>query len=466
VPDQRDRERVRALTDLAHALAISGREVDARARLDEADALMKSASMDEASLRLRLLLRRGSVHRADDPARAASAAEQALVLAATLPPSHDAVLAAYLVGEARALRGDADGAVQVLGGALALVKQRPELGASILAPLHTLMGDAEFARGRFDAAEASYRLGIDVERSRGGSGPLPHLLTVQFGRFLIRQERWREAAEAIAPTWDWARVQTSGYETTVPMASVTQGQALMGMGRWAEGLAALDLAVEQVSRLQDAADIAPSIAAARAAAWVRVQRLADAERALAAIDADLAQRSQPAPRAVLQARRALMVARGQAREALSAWRAERAAGGLAEVPDARAEPVALVEWATLLLASGQHAAAHQHATAAIAAFDARQAAGEPWRGATPAQAWRVAGAASLAQGRPGDALQALERAVALLRPQVDSARSPDLAEMLALQAEAAQGAGLPQQASAARRESVAIVAEGRRFASR
>jgi serine/threonine-protein kinase len=310
-PERRDRERVRALTDLAHALAISGREVDARARLDEAEALMKSAGLDEANLRLGLLLRRGSVHRADDPARAASAAEQALALARTLPPSHEAVQAAFLVGEARARQGHPDGAVQVLGEALALVKRRPELGASILAPLYTLMGDAEFARGRFAAAEASYRQGIEVERSRGGHGPLPHHLTMQFGRFLIRQERWREAAEAIAPTWAWARVQTSGYETTVPTASVTQGQALMGMGQWAEGLAALDLAVEQVSRLQDAADIAPSIAAARAAAWVRVQRLADAERALAAIDAELATRSQPAPRAVLQARRALLVARGQ-----------------------------------------------------------------------------------------------------------------------------------------------------------
>ena len=125
-----------------------------------------------------------------------------------------------------------------------------------------------------------------------------------------------------------------------------------------------------------------------------------------------------------------------------------------------------MQWATLLLASGQHAAAHEHAKAAIAAFDARQAAGEPWRGTTPAQAWRVAGTASLAQGRPGDALQALERAVALLRPQVDSARSPDLAELLALQAEAARRAGMPQQAAAARRESDSIAAEGRRFAGR
>jgi hypothetical protein len=461
-PAQRERERVRALTDLAHALAVSGREVDARALLDEAEALMKQTGLDEASLRLRLLVRRASVHRADDPARAASAAEQALVLAATLPPSHEAVQAAYLVGEARAAQGNPDGAVQVIGDALALVKRRPELGASILAPLHTLMGDAEFARGRYDAAEASYRQGIEVERLRGGNGPLPHLLTVQFGRFLIRQERWREVLEAMAPTWEWAKVQSSGYETTVPMASVTQGQALIGVGRMAEGLAALDLAVEQVARLQDAADIAPSIVAARAAAWVRVQRLADAERALAATEAQLAQRGLPAPRTVLQARRALHLARGQTREALDGWRAERAASGLAEVPDARGEPVALVEWAALLLASGQHAAAHEQAKAAVAAFDARQAAGEPWRGPTPAQAWRVLGAASLALGRPADALQALARAVALLRPQVDVSRSPDLAEMLALQAEAARRSGLPEQAAAARLESAAITSAGRR----
>ncbi|MGZ8320514.1 MAG: protein kinase domain-containing protein, partial [Telluria sp.] len=461
-PAERDRERVRALTDLAHALAIGGREVDARARLDEAEALLERAGLEEVPLRLRLLVRRGSVHRADDPARAASAAEQALALAGTLPPSVDGVLAAYLVGESRATRGEPDGAVSVIREAVTLVERRPELGASILAPLHTLLGDAEFARGRTDAAEASYRRGIEVERARGGSGVLPHLLTVQFGRFLIRQERWREAAEAIAPTWDWARGQTAGYETTVPMASVTQGEALVGMGRLDEGLAALDLAVEQVSRLQDAADIAPGILAARATAWVRVQRLTDAEQALADIDAKLARRSQPSPRSVEQARRALQVARGRAQEAVAGWRAERAASGRAEVPDASTEPAALVEWAQLLLASGQHGAAHAHATSAIAAFDARQAAGQPWRGATLAQAWRVAGVSAEALGRPRDALQALQRAAALLRPEVDTSRSADLAELLTMLAKAAERAGQPQQAADARREARAIAATGGR----
>ena len=74
----------------------------------------------------------------------------------------------------------------------------------------------------------------------------------------------------------------------------------------------------------------------------------------------------------------------------------------------------------------------------------------------------MAGASAQALGRPREALQALERAATLLRPEVDTSRSPDLAELLTMLAIAAERAGQPQQAADARREARAIAAAGRR----
>ncbi|KNZ31465.1 MAG: hypothetical protein AD742_15740 [Methylibium sp. NZG] len=452
-PGAREPEQVMALADLAHALAISGREADARARLDEAEAVMQRAQLTDAPLRLRLLVRRGSVHRADDPERAAAAAEQAWALAGRLPPSQDQVIAAYLVAEARVHhKGESEGALRVLNEAVPLLERRPDLGASILAPMHTLKGDAEFKLGRLDAAEASYRRGIAVERARGGSGALPNQLAQQFAQFLVRQERWRDAVDVLQPSWEWARTHTKDYETTVPMVSVTFGQALVAMGRLSEGLTALDLAVEQVARLQDAADIAPRIAAWRAMAWVRAQRLRDAELALASIDFELANRQMRSPPQVEQARREIQLARGRGSDALAGWRAERKAAGRTEVPDARKEPVAAVESARLVRASGDSATALAQAQAVIAAFDERAASGTPWRGATPAIAWQVAGEALLQLGRHREAAEALEQAAALLRPHVDTSRSLQLASLLGSLADAAKRTGQAERAAALVRE--------------
>jgi tetratricopeptide (TPR) repeat protein len=405
------RERVRLLLQVASVVA------DARARLDEADALWPAAGPGDAQLRLKLLVRRAAVHRADDPERAAAAAEQALALAATLPPSAEGTNAAFLAAEARVMQGEAERALPVVRDAVLLLQRQPALGASILAPLFTLQGDAEASLGRFDAAEASYRRGIEVESARGGSGTLPHYLRVQLARFFVKQERWAETAVLIAPTAAWARRMAGAYETTVPMATATEGEALLGLGRVAEAQAALDLAVQQVSRMQDAADIAPRIEALRASAWVASGRLDDAERSLAAIDATQARRGLPSAPQIEHARRELLLARGRPNEALAAWRAERAAGQRPEQPDPRHEPVAAVAWARLLHAAGQPVAALAQAQAAVEAFEARQAAGTPWRGVTWARAWQVAAAALLDLGRPGEAAEAKRRASALLAAQ-------------------------------------------------
>lgn len=456
-PPLRQVETVRALTDLAHALAVNGREADARSRLDEADALLARAGLgDDPQLRFKLALRRASVHRADDPARAAAAAEQALALSATLPPTPDHVNAAYLAAEMRLAQGDADGALPLLRDTLALVDREPELGASILAPLLQLLGDAEAALGQWDEAEQHYRRSVALERARGGSGVLPHLLTTQLARFLLRQERWREAGELNAPTFEWARGQTASYDAGVPIATATQAQVLLGLGRHAEGLAVLDLALQQLGRLQEAVDIAPRMQAVRVSAWLRQGRVADAGRELARLEAERTQRQLPESPQEARATRKWLVAQGRAGDALARWVTERQAAQQPGSPDPAAEPVAAVEYARLLLDAGQAEPALQAARAAVAAFEARAAAGRPWRGATVARAWQVAGQAERALGRPGPAVPLLERAVAAWRPQVDEAWSLDLAEALSALDGAARAAGRPAVAAAAAREAAAI----------
>jgi hypothetical protein len=124
------------------------------------------------------------------------------------------------------------------------------------------------------------------------------------------------------------------------------------------------------------------------------------------------------------ARREMLLARGRPAQALAAWRAERTAAQQPEQPDPRSEPVAAVAWARLLHAAGQPAAALAQAQAAIAAFEARQAAGTPWRGVTWARAWDVAAAALRDLQRPGEATQALDRASALLAAQPPAEAKP------------------------------------------
>jgi len=449
---------VRALADLAHALAVNGREADARTRLDEAEALAARAGLSgDTALRFRLLMRRASVHRADDPALAAAAAEQALALGAGLPFSADHVNVAYVAAEMRLAQGDASRALPLLRETLARVEREPELGASILAPLLQLLGDAEALLGQWDDAEQHYRRAVALEQARGGTGVLPHLLTTQLARFLLRQERWRDAGELIAPTFAWARGQTAGYETTVPVATATQAQVLLGLGRQAEGLALLDLALQQLGRLQEAVDIAPRMQAVRAAAWLRQGRVADAGRELARLETERARRQLPTSAQEAHAMRLWLLADGRAAEALSHWQDERRGAQLPGTPDAAAEPVAAVDHARLLLAAGQAGRALETAQAALAVFEARSRAGRPWRGSTVARAWQVAGEAERALGRPERAAEALERAVAAWRPLVDEAWSLDLADALSALAAARQAALQPAGAAAAvAREAAAI----------
>lgn len=456
-PATRTPQTVRALADLAHALAIGGRESDARARLDEAEALLaRSALADDAELRFEIALRRASVHRADDPARAAAAAEQALALSATLPPTPDHVSAAYLTAEARLAQGDAERALTLLRDTVARVDREPDLGASILAPMLQLLGDAEAQRGQWDDAEQHYRRAVALERVRGGSGVLPHLLTTQLARFVMRQERWREAGELIAPSFVWSREQTEGYETTVPVATATQAQVLLGLGRLAEGQALLELALQQVGRLQEAVDIAPRMQAVRAAAWLRQGRVAEAGRELARLETERERRQLPASTQEEHAMRQWLLAQGRPDDALARWRAQRSGAQQPEWPDPAVEPVAAVDWSQLMLAAGQAEPALQAARSALHAFDARAAAGRPWRGATVARAWQVAGQALQALGRPHEALEALERAAVDWRPQVDEAWSLDLAETLTSLAVAARASGQPQRAAMAEGEAKSI----------
>lgn len=459
---RRDRELVLALADLAHALAISGRESDARASLDEAESLLQQRVPTDHAARLSVLLRRGSVHRADDPARAAAAAEAALALAMTLPPSLERVLAAFLAAEARNMGGEPARAVPILNDVVALVERRPELGASVLAPLYTLLGDAHVALGQLQEAEAGYRRAVEVERARGTAGVTPNYLALQLGQFLLKQDRWREALEVLRPAWAWSSVQRVDFETTVPMASVTYGRALVALGRLDEGMVALDRAAEQAQLLQDAPDIVARIEALRASAWLRGGSLRSAEQALSRADKTVAERKLRTIDLVEQARRQVLVAQGRSADALASWRAERESAGLPVVPAAGPEPAALVESARWHLVAGRAESALQQARAASAEFETAAAAGSPHANGRRAKAAKVWGESLLALNRPSEAADVLVRSVALLRPEVDDTLSLDFADSLMLQAEAQRRSGSLDQAAAARREAMAIQARQRR----
>ena len=408
-PD-RSRETMLALADLAHAEAISGREADARIRLDEAETLL--ARHPDADARLRLLVRRASVHRADDLDRAARAAAEALALARTLPPSHDLILAAYLVAEGDVYDGgEPQRGVDLLGEIIPLVERRPELGASLLATLHSLRADGLAQLRRTDAAEAAYRRALEVERQRGTTGVTPIYLTLRLGLFLHDQDRWKESAEVLQPAWDWARGQDTGFETTVPMAGAAYGRTLLALGRVEEAGSVLQRAAAQTRSLQDAPDIVPRVLLLQARASIALGRWLEADRLVAEAESIIATRRTGHEAHVRPVRRELRLARGEGALALEEWLAERRGAGLPEVPGAADDLRALVTSAQLHLAAGQFQHASRQAQAAIRAGSAALSAAQAWTPPDAATAHQVLGRARLAAGQPAEAVEPLQEAV-------------------------------------------------------
>jgi serine/threonine-protein kinase len=462
---ERARETALALADLAHAEAVSGREADARTRLDEAEALL--ARDPDPDVKLRILLRRGSVHRADDPARGAQAAEAALELSRTRPPSTDRVLATYLVAE-HGIYGDAPRrGVDLLDEVIPLVEKRPELGASVLAPLHALRGDGLAQLGEAGAAETAYRRAIEVERLRGTTGITPNYLAMRLGFFLYDQGRWRDSAEALEPAWHWARGLTTGFDTTAPMAAAGHGRALLAMGRLEQASAVLQVAVRQARSLQDAPDIVPRILLFKAQAWIEQGRWQEAESAIRDAEAVVRERQVGGGALVDITRLELRMARGEGRQALADWQAQRRAAGKPLVPDAGDEPEALALSARLHLAAGDAATARELAQALLAADSAPAASRDATRAPESARrlpspgaamAQTLVGRAWLASGRPDLAVPALTTATQAWRDLADPALSLDLALALRDLAEAQRRTGAGAASRVSRDEAAAILA--------
>ncbi len=447
-------ETVLALADLAHALAISGREADARQRLDEADAALAKQPDSGTPARLAVALRRASVHRADDMARSLQSAEQALALARLLPTSNELVLALYLVGETRLDTGNAAQAVAPLSEAIDLVEQQPGLGASVLTPLYVLRGQVQEAVGQHDAAEASFRQGIANESRRGNQGVTPHYAALKLGVFLFNRGRWRNSVSALEASARWARDQQRDFETTVPMVMAAYGRSLVAHGNLVPGLAALDRAAEQAAQLQDAPDLVPRIDLFRARAWIRQGRLDDAATAIERAARISKERGTGHEEQARQLRRELLLARGQGTEALAVWKEERHRAGLSAMPGTAEGPDVLLEAVALLLAAEAPAEARSLAAQATAATSHSAAGAAP--GAFGALAIQLLGQALLASGQPAEGLRELERGVELYRAHVDPAVSLDLADALARLADARVRAGLAKEASSARAEAAAI----------
>lgn len=446
-------ETVLALADLAHALAISGREVDARQRLDEADAALLRRPDAGTAARLSVALRRASVHRADDMARALRSAEQAHELARLLPASNELVLVLYLLAEARLVTGDPAQAAAPLAEAISLVEQQPRLGASVLTALYCLRGEVHEELGQDDPAEESYRQAIANERNRGNQGVTPHYAAQRLGMYLFKRGRWRECVELLEPSVDWARPQRRDFDTTVPMIMATYGRCLVAFGHIARGQAALSRAAEQAALLQDAPDLVPRIALFRAGAWIREGRLDDAQAAIDEAERTIVERRTGHQAQAWQLRRELLLARGRGQEALAMWLDERRAAGLDAMPGESEGPRVALEVAALLLAAGEIAEGGARAAQALIAI--ATSAGEG-RGPFAGAAHHLHGKVLLASDRPADATHALQRAVRSYREHVDPACSLDLADVLATLAGACARSGLDAEAAQARDEAAAI----------
>ena len=419
-------ETVLALADLGHGLETLDRRDESMAALKEAGDILDARHAAAPAERFRVDLRLASLYRRIDPAAGLVAAGRAVAYARTVAPSPDLIIALQMQGENARYSGHADRALAPLTEVVRLVEADPALGASILQTVYGALGETQQQLGDFDAAEASLRKGLSLERRPGGVALLVHMAEWRLGSFLFERGRLRESLDAFQPAAEWARTVAADFGSEPSMMVTSHGRALLAYGRVDDGEAALNDAAAMLARLSNVPEVKGPQLLFQAAAWIEQGRIDEATRAADEAERLLTLAHFPVDRWLPQTRRGLQLATGRAGQALSDFQASRAGRKLPIDPLPGEAPKVQAESAALNLAAGHEAAAKAQARQALAAI-----AADPHgtgKGPTEAQATLVLGRSLVRLGDAAAALPVLEQALVLSRAAFDPERSFAVAE--------------------------------------
>jgi len=428
---------LRAAAATGHVLDDLGRRQEALDVLLKADVAAGRRAADRDEIRVAIDKGLARLYMRTDVPQALARARRAGAIARTQPPSADGIDTLQILGETASTADQPQEARDALAQALAWSDR---LGArGVQGILLALLGNAQDRLGQLDAAEASFLRAASVAEQSGDEAQARNA-RFDLARFQLRNRMWRAVLDTLAPDVAWARAHPQYPQARQMPAFVlaVHGRALVGYGDGARALAAIDearalLPPETTPALQG------QFASARASALVLLGRLAQAQVEIDRAAPLLAGRGERVAEEARLNRRRYLVAAGRADEALQDFRAHPAhvaASGAAVSPLVSLQPQ--VEEATLLLASGDTAAARAAASRALDAL--ARLPDRRFAGDAQARLQAVLGEALLREGRTAEAAATLRQALASALAVYEPAASPDVARVRRLLAQAGRGA--------------------------
>jgi len=294
-----------------------------------------------------------------------------------------------------------------------------------LARFYAYLGQTQQDLAEFAAADESLRKALDAARKLNGEDHVDTLETeLRLGAFLVATSRTAEGLEHTARAKDLLlRTHRDDDPFFAPQAYLEYGRSLANAGRWEEGLAYVEKAVENRRKNRPGTRYLAQMLYLQAFIFIDMGRYSEASRLIDEADVIAKKTNYPTPYMAAEERARLLIATGRSGEAdraLDAFHPPPTVPGTLELDSLRVQ----VSRAENAFARGD--AENARRLAAQILEELSNSAARDYLKWLEARAGLVQGWAILQLGHPSDALPLLERAVELRQSTLDST-SPVLA---------------------------------------
>jgi serine/threonine-protein kinase len=201
-----DPRRAQALQSLAGRLYDGAGREEARRLLAEAEEVLDAAGDHQSATRASLLFMTARFNRFESMREALSHAQSALTLYRQRRDDAGTLRALSLLGALRMMAGDLAGAEVAITEAREFAARDANASKALLINATADLGEAQQARGRFAAAEASLRAALaSAEQVSGVTHPVTMVFRIQLSNFLFEVGRQDEALQLQAAVRKAAR---------------------------------------------------------------------------------------------------------------------------------------------------------------------------------------------------------------------------------------------------------------------
>jgi serine/threonine-protein kinase len=366
-----------------------------------------------------------------DTSRAVSLAEQAVQLLRPRGASYDLAFALWTKAIASVDADDPKTAKAALREALSLVTATNGQINSLLPDLYSLLGFAEKQLAEFADAESNMRRGVAMSQSISGAETPSTLERIrELGDFLVSTSRTDGGIAVLTSAREVAlKIAARGEPSATPaFLLISEARALIGYGRFEQGLAELRTAKQIRDKLDPVPWVAARLQERTAAGLVEIGQYSEAKRLLAeaaAAESSLGWEGTLNYNDNISLRSHLLLAEGRSDEAAKTFAAFRTVDGasrLLVLPHFEQ----MVTRAEILLAQGEvDKAVEQAAKVRVGELTNEN---RTYLKTYESRALLVEGRARLLIGQASQALSLLEQAVTLDRQLYDVKQSPVLAD--------------------------------------